>query len=61
VWDAFWVLSADRQVGMAVGAIPWSVIDRYAERNGIEDFETFHTLLRAMDNVYLTHANKKAS
>jgi hypothetical protein len=51
-WDAFWELSADRQVGMAIGRIPYTAIDRYAVRYGIEDvdeFDTFREIMRSMD------------
>lgn len=56
VMDAFYRLSASRQVGMSVGPIPFEAVDAYADRYGIrdgDDFETFHTLLRAADNAYL--------
>jgi hypothetical protein len=35
------------------GAIPWTVLDRYATRRGIEDFEEFEVLMRALDQAYL--------
>jgi hypothetical protein len=51
-WDAFWELSSDRQVGMAVGRIPFSAIDRYAERYGlaeVDEFDTFREIMRSLD------------
>lgn len=55
---AFWELNSDRPAGMAVAPIPFSTIDRFAARNGIEDedFDTFTRLMRAMDEVVLAHA-----
>ena len=56
--EAFYALSTDRPyhsagLGAMPGPIPWSVIDRYAERYGIEDFEEFEILIRGADNGWL--------
>lgn len=53
-WDAFWLLSSDRSVGMSAGAIHWSSVSDFATRYGIcdEDFERFVGLIRAMDEAY---------
>ena len=61
IWDAFHALSGDRQIGMMVGPIPFSAIDRYAARLGIvgEEFERFHALLTAMDAVHQKHLADK--
>ena len=60
VWEAFHRLSSSRQVSMGgAGAIPFEVIDRYAERFGVEDFETFYHLIAALDGAYLEHVNAK--
>lgn len=62
VFSAFWELSTDRPVGMGIGAIPWSSINSFAVRHGIEqidDFEQFSFLIRAIDAEYLKVANKK--
>jgi hypothetical protein len=60
-WEAFTQLSTDRPVGLSRGAIPWSSIDRYAARHGIDgdDFNRFCVLIRAMDGAYLTHFKDK--
>jgi hypothetical protein len=63
-WRAFWECSTDRGIGMAEGPIPWSVMDRWALRYGIEgdDFDRFVLLLKAMDLAYIeerTKSNKK--
>ena len=59
--SAFLDLSSDRQIGMDVGKIPWSVVDRYCTRYKIEDEQAedlwFH--IRAMDEVFTKHHNKK--
>ena len=62
--DAFWTLSSDRQIymGGGLGRIPYTSIDRYASRNGFDDPESFHalhTLIRALDGVFLEHQNRK--
>jgi hypothetical protein len=51
-WDAFWELSSDRQVGMAIGRIPFSSIDRYAQRydlDQVDEFDLFREVMRSMD------------
>lgn len=59
-YSAFWKLSTDRPIGMGVGQIPWSSLDRYAQREGIDEdeFVRFEYLIRVMDDAYLEHANK---
>ena len=58
-WDAFWKLSGSRTVGMgSVGGIPFLAVDRWADRYGVRDFETFHRLIVAMDAAYLKQVNK---
>lgn len=59
--DAFAQLTTDRPLGAlgGAGAIPWSALDRYAARHGIDDldeFERFQRMIRAQDRVYLDHA-----
>lgn len=41
------------------GGIPWTAIDRYADRHEIDDFDTFKTVLKALDGVYLEHVAEK--
>ena len=62
-WEGFAQLSTDRPIGLTRGAIPWSSIDRYAARHGIDgdDFNRFCALIRAMDGAYLTHFKDKPS
>ena len=51
--EAFFALSPDRHEG---GAIPFSAVDRYAARYGLDDvdeFERFRTLIRALDDAFL--------
>jgi hypothetical protein len=54
-WMAWHSLTTDRPMGAMGGAgrIPWSVIDRYAERNLFEDSDHLARMLWAMDGVYL--------
>lgn len=61
VWNAFHQLSSTRNVGMAVGPIPWDSLDQFAQRHGIEDedqFENFRHLITVMDSAYLEHIAK---
>lgn len=56
-WDAFWELSADREVGFNVGRIPFVAIDRYAERYRIldlDEFDRFRFIIRSMDAEFRT-------
>ena len=46
-WEAFDELSSEVNPN---GAIPWSSIDRYAERYRV-NFETFRYIIRAMEKV----------
>jgi hypothetical protein len=64
VWRAFGDLAGDRQLGAAgmVGPLMFTAIDRYAERHGITDpdsFDRFVLLLRAMDDAYREHVAEK--
>lgn len=59
-WSAFRSLSSDRQAGFAIGPIPWSSIDRFAERYGIasDEFDRFCALMQAMDAAYCEYHKK---
>ena len=58
---AFWDLSSDRQIGMSVGPLPWSSIQRYASHLGLErgNIETLHVVLRSMDEVFLRYLDEE--
>lgn len=59
VWDAYASLERDRPLTMGgPGPIPFSSIDAYARRYGIDDlveFDRFRRLIMAMDSQYLSH------
>ena len=59
VMEMFDLLSSCRQVGMGVGPIPWTAIDRAAERyryaTGSQEYETFVYLIVQLDQEYLEH------
>lgn len=62
--NAFRELSSDRPLGAlgGCGPIPWTAIERYADRYGIDDldaFERFGRMIRAQDRVYLTDVAEK--
>jgi len=49
-------------MGMVAGPIPFSAIDRYAGRygiDGIDAFERFRELIRAMDDEYYRWEKKR--
>lgn len=50
---AYSALTTTRPVGMSVGPIPWTAVDRYAERYGIEGdaFERLTVWVRMMDQA----------
>jgi hypothetical protein len=58
-WEAFNELSSERQIGMGMGPIPRSAIKRYAAEFAIEgeDYDVFHSIIRQMDNKYISLAN----
>lgn len=57
-YDDFWRLSTERQIGMGVGPIPQSAIDRHVAGWSDEDADMFEFCIREMDGVYLMRANK---
>ncbi len=50
---AFFTLSSDRQLGMAMGPIPYSSIVDYADRTG-QDWEEFLEIIQHVDSVYMS-------
>jgi len=62
ILSAFWALSSDRKVGFGFGPIPFTAIDRWADRHGItdpDDFRLFHAGIRAADAEYVEIVNRK--
>lgn len=57
---AFNELTTCRSIGMGVGPIPWTVIQEFADREGLDGEERacLLYLIRSMDNAYLDW-NKK--
>lgn len=55
--EAFWSLSTERQVGQALGRIPWSRAMLYAVKEGVEPdmLGPFWRILYEMDTGYLEH------
>lgn len=50
---AFDALTTTRGIGMTVGPIPWTAVDRYAERYGLDGdgFERLQVWIRMMDHA----------
>lgn len=60
-WEAFWSLSTDRSYAMgASGPIPWSSIKAYSEQIKWSDMDTLNRVIRALDDVYLSHESEKS-
>lgn len=53
VWESFWELSTERQIGMAAGPIPVSKIVEHAGRRSGVPCETLVRLIRDMDAEFL--------
>lgn len=52
---SFWDLSTERQIGMGVGPIAWSIRRFYAERAGLEEcmINPFIEIIGKMDIVFM--------
>jgi len=60
IYKAFWELDTCRPVSMAgLNPIPWTAVDAYAARYGIEDFDIFSEIVRGLDDTYRAHVNGK--
>jgi len=61
LWNAFWELGTERQLGMAVGPIPVSKIREYLrdelELDGVE-YDRARTIIRRMDDTYSSMVNR---
>lgn len=60
-YEDFWRLSTERQIGMGIGPIPASFIDRHVQGWLLEDAEMFEYCIRQMDEAYLMTSNKTES
>lgn len=61
LWNAFWELSTERQLGMAVGPIPRSKIREYASNElGLQGdaLDRAITIIRKADDAYVGMTNK---
>ncbi|WP_305096482.1 phage tail assembly chaperone [Croceibacterium aestuarii] len=57
-FEDFWRLSTERQIGMALGPIPASAIERHVAGWPYEDAEAFEHCIREMDGFYMKTQNK---
>lgn len=63
-YNAFWGLSTERQVGMDLGPIPASAIERYGVKARItheDEFKSFEWLIREADDEFLSYYRSKSS
>ena len=62
-WKHFQELQTERPLGAmgGAGAIPWSSIDRYAERHGFleEGYLQFMEIMRHLDELWLNMMHEK--
>lgn len=52
-YDAFSELSTARQIGLAVGPIPFTALVDYTKLFEIPDFDEFAYVIRCLDRAYL--------
>jgi len=62
LWNAFWELGTERQLGMTVGPVPGSKIREYL-RDELDldaaDYERARAIIRKADNAYLNMLRSK--
>lgn len=56
-YEDFWRLSTERQIGLGIGPIPASAIDRHVAGWADDDADAFEFCIRRMDEVYLMKSN----
>jgi len=61
LWNAFWELGTERQLGMSVGPIPGSSIREYLRDIDLDDadHERARAIIRKADNAYLNMLRSK--
>lgn len=61
LWDAFWELSSERQIGMGLGQIPYRALRSFAGDHGIagDQFDRFRSVIRQLDGEYLARQTPK--
>jgi hypothetical protein len=52
-WRCWQDVQGDRPIGMDVGPVPWSVVDRWAARHGVSDFDALWTVTQRLDDVWM--------
>lgn len=60
-WKAFTELTADRNIGMGEGPIPWTAMNQWAIRYNIrgDEFDRFISIIREVDTAYMELRNKE--
>lgn len=61
-YTAFTELSTCREMGMAMGPIPWTEVQAYADTYELseDESEDLHVLIAMMDEVFLNHFAQKS-
>jgi hypothetical protein len=62
-WNAFLAIATMRDVGIAAARLRWDDCMKYADRYNLtlHESEMLWSIIRAMDDVVMKDANKKAS
>ena len=57
IWQAWNDLNSCREIGMDVGPIPWTAVDRYAIRYGLgaDEHDLLWHSVKVLDSVYRDH------
>lgn len=62
-WEAYLDLTGTRAIGFGLGPIPWTAVDGFAGRHGLDDpdeFQTLKEIVWGVDRAYLKwHADNK--
>ena len=61
LWEAFIELSTCRQIGMALGKIPWTAMREYVEAHGYcgEEAYVLRAVVRHLDELFLKSQEEK--
>lgn len=58
IFEAFTDLTTCRSIGMSMGPIPWTAVQRYAETEQLGRYDAYflHAAIKHMDGAYLKYS-----